>query len=84
MPKKKKYYVNLPQLLIHEPLDLMLFGYLMGAKDALPSAEIRRIGEMFMETFNLSEDDYPLDGAMQNYYRMFKKYVQLRKDFDNT
>lgn len=82
MPKKKKYYVNLPKLLIHEPLDLIMFGYQLGAKDALPSAEIRKIGEMFMDTFNITEDEYPLEGALQNYYRMFKKYVEMRKDFD--
>jgi len=84
MPKKKKFYVNLPRLLIHESLDLIFFGYLMGTKDILPSVEIRRMAEMFMDTFNLSEDDYPLDYAMTNYYRMFKKYVEMRKDFDKT
>ena len=84
MPKKKKYYVNLPQLLIHEPLDLMMFGYHMGAKRALPTAETRRIAELFMEDFNLCEDDYPLDQSIQSYYRLHKKYVQLREDFNKT
>lgn len=84
MPKKKKYYVNLPKLLIHEPLDLIMFGYQLGAKRALPSAEIRRIAELFMDDFNLSEDDYPMDQGIQSYYRMFHKYVEMRAENEGT
>lgn len=83
MPKKKKLYVDYPDFLLHEVLDYCMFGYILGMQDAMPSVTLHKAMELFMDKFNLSEDQYPLDYGKQIWYRMHPKYVKLRKELDN-
>lgn len=79
MPKKKKFYVDVPKMLLYETLDNHLFAYVMGMQRALPSATLQRSIELFMEDYNLHEDNYPLDQAKQTWYRMLESYRVFRK-----
>jgi len=80
MPKKKKYYVNMPKLILFETLDHHMFASVYATKNALPSVTLKRAMEVFMESYNLHEDIYPMEQAYQTYYRMFDAYRELRKE----
>lgn len=79
MPKKKKYYVNLPKLILYEALDLLMFSYIMGMQRGMPSATLKKCMELFIDDYNLNEDNYPMEQALQTWYRMHKMYVVFRK-----
>ena len=79
MPKKKKLYVDVPKLLLYETIDHLLFAYIMGVQEIAPTASLQKSVELFMERFNLNEDNYPLDQAKQTWYRMLESYREFRK-----
>jgi len=79
MSKPKKYYMDVPKMLLYETLDNHLFAYIMGMQRGMPSATLQRTIELFMEDYNLNEDNYPLDQAKQTYYRMLESYRKFRK-----
>ena len=79
MPKKKRYYVDMPKMILFEMIDHHMFAFIMATKNALPSVTFKRAMEIFMETYNLHEDIYPMEQAYQTYYRMFEAYRELRK-----
>ena len=79
MPKKKQFFINLPKLVLFDTLDNNMFGYIMGMKKAMPSLTLKRCMEMFMDDYNLSEDNYPLEQGLQTWYRMFNAYKEFRK-----
>lgn len=80
MPKKKGIYVDLPKLLYRDTIDKLLLGYVLGFRNrnVLQVLEVREACKQFMEDFNLGEDDYPLDTAISTFYRLFKEYITLR------
>jgi len=80
MPKRKQYYIDTDRLLLYDSLDKFMFGYVWAAREILPSLKINKAIEMFKEDFLLSEDTYPLDGALQTYYRMLESYRTYRKN----
>jgi len=79
MPKKKKLYTNVPKLLLYEAVDHCLFAYVTGMQRAMPSVSLTKALELFMEEFNLTEDEYPLDHARLTWYRMMKDFRDFRK-----
>jgi hypothetical protein len=83
MGKKKKLYVDFNEFLLHETLDHCMFCYVIGLQSGLPSVKLHHAILSFMDAFNLSEDNYPLDQAKQVWYRMHPKYVKLRSELDN-
>ena len=79
MPTEKRYYVNIPKALREQTLDAWMFAFVLGIRTSLPSVTIERAIEVFMKTFNLSEDVYPLDNAKVTYNRCFNNWVEYRK-----
>ena len=74
MPRYKPIVINCAKLLRHDKLDSMMFGYVIGVTNILPSVPITKALELFMRDFNLSEDEYSMDSAMNMYYKMFKEF----------
>ncbi len=79
MPKEKPYYINIDKLLKHDAIDKFMFAYVTGMRRALPGNHLNKCIEMFKDEFLLSEDNYPLESALQTYYRMLKSYRVYRK-----
>ena len=79
MPRIKKYYVDLPKLILYDALDKLMFGYVMGIQDGMPSLSLKRSMEMFMDKYNLNEDNYPLEQGLHTWYKMFESYRDFRK-----
>ena len=63
MPKKKKYYIDVPKLIMYEALDLLMFSFVIGMKRGMPTVTLKRCVELFMDDYNLCEDNYPMDHA---------------------
>lgn len=82
MPKRKKYYIDIPKLLLYDTLDKLMFGYVMCGRRTLPSASLKMLVEAFMEDYNLCEDDYPVEQALQTWYRMFDSYRKEWRKLD--
>ena len=80
MPRVKGMFVNLPRLLRKNAVNLIMLGYVMGfSKNApIPILQIRKGVKKFTEEMDLSEDDFPLESAMVEYYRMIKDYNSLK------
>ena len=79
MARRKPFYVNTKKLMMYDSLDKLMFGYVLGMQRALPGNKLNRCVEMFMDEFNLHEDNYPLDHGLQTYYRMLKSFQEYRK-----
>jgi hypothetical protein len=57
-----------------------MFGYVLGVTSALPSVTIKKAIELFMEDFNISEDDYSYDSARARFYEYYEQYREFRKE----
>lgn len=70
--KEKGYKLNIHKFYTFNALDHVLFGFVLGMTQALPSVSINKAVEMWLERFNLCEDSYCLEAARQTYYRILK------------
>jgi hypothetical protein len=80
MPRTKGIMINCEKLLRHSQLDSLMFGYVIGVINILPSVPIAKALQLFMKDFNLSEDDYSFDSAQTRFYHLFSEYKDFRKD----
>lgn len=79
MPKVKPVIVNCEKLLRHNQLDSLMFGYIIGVTNVLPSVPVSKALQMFVNDFNLSEDDYPYEAARSRFYVLFSEYKDFRQ-----
>jgi len=79
MPRDKKFYIDIPKMYRYDTIDKLMFGYIMGIQDGMPSLTLKRGMEMFMDKYNLDEDNYPMEQGLQTWYRMFESYREYRK-----
>ena len=70
--RAKGYKLNIHKFYTFNTLDMVLFGYVLGVTQALPSVPINTAIAMWLERFNLCEDSYCHDAARQTYYRILK------------
>ena len=80
MTKAKPIIINCEKLLRHDKLDSLMFGYVLGVTNILPSVPILKALELFMRDFNLSEDEYNMDSAQSKFYVMHKEFREFRKE----
>jgi len=70
--KQKGYLYSIHRFYQYQALDLVMFGYVLGATKTLPSLPITKAVEMFLSDFNLCEDEYCLETARFTFYRILK------------
>lgn len=70
--KPKGYKLNIHKFYTFSTLDHVLFGYVLGMTQALPSVSVNKSIAMWLERFNLCEDLYCHDAARATYYRILK------------
>lgn len=75
MPKCKNYLLNIEKFYRFQTFDHILFGYVQGLRKALPSMKVSDAIKLFLETFEIQEDDYCFDSARQTYYRILSSIV---------
>ena len=94
MPKTKELYINLPKLLNRQTVDLLMLGYVLGYRNKSPIRilQVREAIKEFIEDFEFSEDEFPLDSAVTRFYNIYNdllnypdtsfrsKWVKLQKN----
>jgi hypothetical protein len=70
--KQKGYLYSLHKFYSYQTFDHILFGYVLGATRVLPTLSINKAIEMFLNDFNLCEDEYCFEAARATYYRIMK------------
>lgn len=81
MPKERGLYLNLPRLLTRQTMDHILLGYVIGFRHISPLLilQVRAAVEKFIEDFQISEDDYPLDSMLRNFYKIYDDLSEYQK-----
>ena len=88
MGNRKSYLFNIHKFYTYNALDHIMFGYCLGANkgfteallkvmptidiDKAPNISLNRSIELFLEAFNLCEDQYCFETARIQYYRILK------------
>lgn len=78
MPKERGLYLNLPRLLTRQTMDHILLGYVIGYRHISPLnvLQVRAAVEKFIDDFQLSEDDYPFDTILRNFYKIYDDLIE--------
>jgi len=70
--RQKGYLYSIHRFYQYQALDLVMFGYCLGATRTLPTLSLNKAIEMFLADFNLCEDEYCFEAARSAYYRIMK------------
>jgi hypothetical protein len=77
MPNCKNYQLNIPRFYRWQTFDHIMFGYVQGLRKALPGMKISEAILLFLESFDIEEDNYCFDAAKQAYYRILNSIVEM-------
>lgn len=80
MPKQSKIERLVPSLYKRTALSQMMFAYVLGCRSALHTVSVEQAIIMFMEEFELTHDDYNTESAEVIYHRMYRDYIELKKN----
>ncbi len=80
MPKCKNYLVKIDKFYKFQTFDHICFGYVQGLRKALPSISVNKAIEIFLNTFEIEEDEYCFDAARTTYYRILSSIVEMSSD----
>ncbi len=58
----------------------MMFGYVHGVKENLPTVSVEKAIAQFFEVFNINHDDYKIESAHKAYQRMSTEYYEMLKN----
>lgn len=81
MPKVKQYAVNIPRLYKWQTLDAICFGYVQGLRKGLPAISVSEAIRIWLEAFDLCEDDYCFDNAKAGYYRVLQSIIEIKEGY---
>ena len=79
MPKEKEFKLDIPSLYKKSAEDLLMFGWIYGQKQIVPSVSIKKSIELFMNFCNLSEDEFSVESAEIIFNRMNKQFLFEKK-----
>lgn len=80
MPKCKNYLLNVQKFYRFQTFDHIMFGYVQGLRKALPSMTLSDAILMFLDSFEIQEDNYCFDTAKQTYYRILNSIIEMTKE----
>ena len=80
MSKIKPIEERIPALYRRSAIDQMMFAFVQGCRKTLVTLTIQEGIKMFMETYGLTDDDYPVETARTTFFRMQKEYISLFQD----
>ena len=79
MPTERRVFNRIKAIYQFQTLDTFMFAYVCGLRDHIPTTGIRRAIEIFLNRFDISEDEYSLDYAVQVYYKIRDEVEKLGK-----
>lgn len=57
----------------------LMYGYIKGARASLHTITIKQAVMMFMDDFELDEDSFNSDSAMNTFFRMERDLITIKK-----
>lgn len=75
MSRCKSYLTSIEKFYRAQSLDLIMFGYISGLRKALPTMTLTEALTIFLDAFELSEEEYCYENARQTYYRLLNNLV---------
>lgn len=74
MARQSKAIISIPKIYRSETIHNLMFAYVMGVTDTVPTINRSTAINEFRLRFGLKEEDYPTESALTIYNRMFKNY----------
>lgn len=68
---------KIPALYKRTALNQMMFAFILGVKATLHTVTTQQAILMFMESFELTHEEFNLDSALVIYNRMQKEFINL-------
>lgn len=75
MPKTTGIELKIPAIYRRSALNLMMFGYVTGVRATLHTVSMRDAMFMFMESFDLEDEDFNVASGLTTYNRMQKEFL---------
>ena len=79
MPKKRNVVLSIPAIYRANVLDAIMFGYVTAILRIAPGTAVPKAMDLFMDEFELSEDNYKRDSACTTYYKMLKDSAEINE-----
>lgn len=76
MPKLQEIENQIPALYRAKAINMLMFGYVRGARATLPTVTIKMAIDMFMKDFGLSDDDFNRDTAEKTFNDTQKQLIK--------
>jgi len=78
MPKEKNFKNEIPALYKKNAEDLLMYGWVTAQKAIVPSLSVSKSIKLFMDHFNISEDDMSLETAQMVYNRLNETFLKQK------
>ena len=75
--KQAQVLKPIPDLYKKSALSLLMFGFVVGAREAVPNLTVKAAIFMFMDRFELTHDDYNYQSALADFTRMQQSFINL-------
>lgn len=79
MPKEQEVLKPIPALYKTNALNLLAFAYIRGVRETVHTVTEKQAIKMFMNSFELEEDEFNLDSALFTYSRTKKKETSRKR-----
>jgi hypothetical protein len=76
MPKCKNYLISIAKFYKFQTFDHLMFGYIQGLRKALPGMTITEALRIFLDSFEIDEDEYCFETAKHTYYRLLSSIIE--------
>ncbi len=80
MPKETTIEAAIPRLYKRPALNLLMFGYVRGAREVLHTVTVKQAISDFMDLFDLDHDQYNIDSALVTFHRMQRELFDILKN----
>ena len=80
MPKISKTESTIQKFYRRSSLHQLMFGFVQGVRATLHTVPVKQAIRMFMEQYDLTDDDYNADSALVIFDRMQKELFETKKN----
>lgn len=80
MSKRKPFEELIEDYYMRPTIEVAFFNFVNGVITALPGCEINKAVKLWLKKYDFSEDEYPLQTAIQNYYKIRDSFELWHKE----
>ena len=77
MARCKSYLVNIPRFYKFQTIDHIMFGYVHGLRRIVRTMSVSEAIRIFLDSFQIDEDNYCFDTAKMTYYRILNSIIEM-------